>query len=309
MAARVHGVILEGRRPLVWRSGVPMRNRPAARRRAPRAPCRSRRSGHTRRPGQGLALQRRIAQALTVPGVDRRGQRRREDHRAEGHAGRAGEEVPVDTRADLGDLLRFYRNLKLQKEYTVAVGALGFDTWRGSTTSRTRRWNPAKVLNSDFWGGVARGHRRAWRVPENPLKARWLGIYDFGADPRTSGRLAQVRRPARLHPDGDPGRDRALRPGPGRRADLHRVASKQPARPGARGMVSTARPDLPDWHLLPAALFGRSQRLVWPNAERDDTLQPRSQHRVPHGTRRWGPGSDATVAPAILPTSCASSAS
>ena len=42
-------------------------------------------------------------------------------------------------------------------------------------------------------------------VPENPLKARWLGIYDgagiHGTDQTYSLRQ---RRLARLHPDGDP---------------------------------------------------------------------------------------------------------
>ena len=34
--------------------------------------------------------------------------------------------------------LRYFENLKLEREYTIAVGAVGFDTPAGRTTSRTR---------------------------------------------------------------------------------------------------------------------------------------------------------------------------
>ena len=74
--------------------------------------------------------------------------------------------------------LHLYRNLKLQKSYTVAVGALGFDTPAGLYHIQNKAVNPAwSVPNSD-WAGSLAGTVVPGGVPENPLKERWLGIYD-----------------------------------------------------------------------------------------------------------------------------------
>ena len=76
--------------------------------------------------------------------------------------------------------------------------------------------------------------RSSRRGPANPLKARWLGIFD-GAGIHGTDQTASIgtRRVARLHPHADPRRDRALRPGPGRRADLHRLARRASTAPGS----------------------------------------------------------------------------
>jgi lipoprotein-anchoring transpeptidase ErfK/SrfK len=64
------------------------------------------------------------------------------------------------------------------KSYTVAVGALGFDTPAGMYSIQNKAVNPAwSVPNSD-WAGSLAGTVVPGGVPENPLKARWLGIYD-----------------------------------------------------------------------------------------------------------------------------------
>ena len=74
--------------------------------------------------------------------------------------------------------LRFYRNLKLQKTYTVAVGAGRLRHPGGLYHIQNKAVNPAwSVPNSD-WAGVLAGTVVPGGVPENPLKARWLGIYD-----------------------------------------------------------------------------------------------------------------------------------
>src|ERR687897_808532 len=74
--------------------------------------------------------------------------------------------------------LRLYRNLELAKEYTVAVGAVGFDTPAGLYHIQNKAVDPAwSVPNSD-WAGDLAGTVVPGGVPENPLKARWLGIYD-----------------------------------------------------------------------------------------------------------------------------------
>jgi lipoprotein-anchoring transpeptidase ErfK/SrfK len=124
-------------------------------------------------------LEERLAQALTVPGVDRRV--------------RAPARVikPKVTQAELADKyqtllvvdrssfqLRHYERLNLVKEYTVAIGAIGFDTPAGMYHIQNKAVNPAwSVPNSD-WAGELAGTVVPGGVPENPLKARWLGIYD-----------------------------------------------------------------------------------------------------------------------------------
>ena len=73
--------------------------------------------------------------------------------------------------------LNLYEKLKLAKSYTVAVGALGFDTPAGLYHIQNKAVDPAwHVPESDWAGSWPAPWCRA--VPENPLKARWLGIYD-----------------------------------------------------------------------------------------------------------------------------------
>ena len=74
--------------------------------------------------------------------------------------------------------LRHYENLELQKEYTVAIGAVGFDTPVGTYNIENKAIDPAwSVPNSDGAGSLA-GTVVPGGVAENPLKARWMGIYD-----------------------------------------------------------------------------------------------------------------------------------
>jgi lipoprotein-anchoring transpeptidase ErfK/SrfK len=74
--------------------------------------------------------------------------------------------------------LHLYKNLDLARSYTVAVGALGFDTPAGLYHIQNKAVNPAwSVPNSD-WAGDLAGTVVPGGVPENPLKERWLGIYD-----------------------------------------------------------------------------------------------------------------------------------
>jgi hypothetical protein len=75
--------------------------------------------------------------------------------------------------------LRFWRNLKLVKTYTVAVGAVGYDTPSGLYHIQNKAVDPAWTMpNSDWVAPGDRGKVVPGGVPENPLKARWLGIYN-----------------------------------------------------------------------------------------------------------------------------------
>jgi lipoprotein-anchoring transpeptidase ErfK/SrfK len=74
--------------------------------------------------------------------------------------------------------MTLYKELEQVKTYSVAIGAVGFDTPAGLYHIQNKAVNPAwSVPNSD-WAGELAGSVVPGGVPENPLKARWLGIYD-----------------------------------------------------------------------------------------------------------------------------------
>jgi hypothetical protein len=73
--------------------------------------------------------------------------------------------------------LRLWKDLELEKEYAIAVGQAGYDTPAGVYDIQNKAVNPAwHVPNSD-WAGALAG-RVIPPGPDNPIKARWMGIYD-----------------------------------------------------------------------------------------------------------------------------------
>ncbi len=88
------------------------------------------------------------------------------------------EKYPVYLTLDRSSFqLKLWKDLKLVKTYTVAVGAIGLDTPAGLYSIQNKAVDPAwHVPNSD-WAGDLAGQVIPGGVPENPLKARWLGIY------------------------------------------------------------------------------------------------------------------------------------
>ena len=77
-----------------------------------------------------------------------------------------------------GFRLSYYKNLKLVRGYTVAVGMAGLETPAGLYNISNKGVNvPWSVPNSD-WAGDQAGKVIPAGSPENPIKARWLGIAD-----------------------------------------------------------------------------------------------------------------------------------
>jgi len=128
---------------------------------------------------RAAVLEQRIAQALTVPGVERTVRAPVRILKPKVTQAELADKYPVLLIADRYDFkLRLYKNLSLQKEYTVAVGAVGFDTPAGMYHIQNKAVDPAwSVPNSD-WAGDLAGTVVPGGSPENPLKARWLGIFD-----------------------------------------------------------------------------------------------------------------------------------
>jgi lipoprotein-anchoring transpeptidase ErfK/SrfK len=75
--------------------------------------------------------------------------------------------------------LTLYKDLKPVKTYGIAVGQVGLETPAGLYRVQNKAVNPAWTMpNSDWVAPGDRGKVVPGGIPENPLKARWLGIYD-----------------------------------------------------------------------------------------------------------------------------------
>jgi lipoprotein-anchoring transpeptidase ErfK/SrfK len=73
--------------------------------------------------------------------------------------------------------LRLWQHLKLAKEYTVAVGMEGLETPEGLYEIQEKEENPVWHVPMSDWAGSLAGQTIP-PGPSNPIKARWMGIYE-----------------------------------------------------------------------------------------------------------------------------------
>jgi lipoprotein-anchoring transpeptidase ErfK/SrfK len=73
--------------------------------------------------------------------------------------------------------LRLWKDLKLAKEYTVAVGQEGLETPEGLYHIQDKQVEPTWNVPDSDWAGSLAGQSIP-PGPSNPLKARWMGIYE-----------------------------------------------------------------------------------------------------------------------------------
>jgi L,D-transpeptidase catalytic domain/Putative peptidoglycan binding domain len=73
--------------------------------------------------------------------------------------------------------LRFWKNLKLDKTYTIAVGRQGLETPAGEYTIDDKQVNPSWHVPNSSWAGDLAG-RVIPPGPDDPIKARWMGFYN-----------------------------------------------------------------------------------------------------------------------------------
>ena len=98
---------------------------------------------------------------------------------------------PVVLTIDRGNFrLSLFKKLQRVKAYPIAVGQVGLETPAGLYKIQNKAVNPAwHVPNSD-WAGALAGKVIPGGAPDNPIKARWLGVYDgvgvHGTDARSS---------------------------------------------------------------------------------------------------------------------------
>ncbi len=74
--------------------------------------------------------------------------------------------------------LTLYKDLKLKKSYGIAVGQVGLETPAGLYHVESKAVNPAWHVPNSAWAGDLAGKVIPSGDPGNPIKARWLGIFD-----------------------------------------------------------------------------------------------------------------------------------
>ena len=74
--------------------------------------------------------------------------------------------------------LKLYKDLKLKKTYPIAVGQVGLETPAGLYNIQNKAVNAAWSVPNSAWAGDLAGQVVPGGAPNNPLKARWMGIFD-----------------------------------------------------------------------------------------------------------------------------------
>ena len=75
-----------------------------------------------------------------------------------------------------GFRLRLFKRLKLVKRYGVAVGMPEYPTPAGLFALQSKQVNPTWTAPNSPWAGELAGSQIAGGAPDNPLKARWMGV-------------------------------------------------------------------------------------------------------------------------------------
>jgi lipoprotein-anchoring transpeptidase ErfK/SrfK len=74
--------------------------------------------------------------------------------------------------------LRLFKELKPAQTFGIAVGQVGLETPAGQYKIANKAINPAWHVPNSAWAGKLAGKVIAGNDPTNPIKARWLGIFD-----------------------------------------------------------------------------------------------------------------------------------
>jgi lipoprotein-anchoring transpeptidase ErfK/SrfK len=120
-----------------------------------------------------------VEAALLGTGRDRRVRGRVRVVQPEVTIAELGQKYPNVVTVDRGAFrLRYFRDLKLAKTYKIAVGQVGLETPAGLYHVQSKAENPAWHVPDSDWAGDLAGKVIPGGRADNPLKARWLGIYN-----------------------------------------------------------------------------------------------------------------------------------
>ena len=128
---------------------------------------------------QAADLQKRIERALSTPSAERTIVARSRIVEPKVTTDNLADKYPIYVIVNRPAFkLTVYKDLRPAKTYRVAVGQVGLETPAGQYNIQNKAIDPAwHVPNSD-WAGDLAGKVIPGGTAENPLKARWLGIYN-----------------------------------------------------------------------------------------------------------------------------------
>src|SRR4051794_10139982 len=124
-------------------------------------------------------LRSSVEAALTARGAPHRIQARAAKVEPTRTTAEVAQKYPVILTLDRANFrLNLFKDLKLAKSYTVAVGQQGLETPAGLYHIQNKAVNPPWSVPNSAWAGSLAGQVIPGGSPENPLKARWMGIFD-----------------------------------------------------------------------------------------------------------------------------------
>jgi lipoprotein-anchoring transpeptidase ErfK/SrfK len=92
---------------------------------------------------------------------------------------RLADEYPTVLTVDRsGFRLSLFKDLKRVRVYPIAVGQAGLETPAGLYKIQNKAVNPAWHVPNSAWAGSLAGTVIPGGAPDNPIKSRWLGVYD-----------------------------------------------------------------------------------------------------------------------------------
>jgi lipoprotein-anchoring transpeptidase ErfK/SrfK len=124
------------------------------------------------------ALRRTLRETLVSPGADRRFTIAARILKPEVTTKELAKKYPEVIVINRGSFtLQLYRNLKPEKSYRIAVGMAGLETPEGLYKIQDKQVNPYWHVPESSWAGSLAGQVIP-PGPSNPIKARWMGIYN-----------------------------------------------------------------------------------------------------------------------------------
>lgn len=123
-------------------------------------------------------LQQDVEQAITLPGVGRTIKAPVRTKKPKVTRAQLASKYPTLIVVERGSFkLNLYKRLKLAHSYTIAVGQVGLETPAGIYHIQNKQVDPSWSVPRSAWAGSL-GGTVVPPGPSNPLKARWLGIFD-----------------------------------------------------------------------------------------------------------------------------------
>lgn len=127
---------------------------------------------------EAKSLENRINDAISQPGADRSFSASTRKVRPKVSSSQLARRYPVALTVDRKNFrIRLFKKLKLVKTYPVALGQAGLETPAGLYNIANKAINPAWSVPNSAWAGSLAGQVIPGGAANNPLKARWLGIY------------------------------------------------------------------------------------------------------------------------------------